>query len=268
MINATAMDHSYSTLYHHQNTHTSSAALPMENTVSETRSQNHHNEQCLNFTVSTEQLQSEMTGIVKPRHVVPLDQSSGASNKYKNVIMEKYLTDLRVCQELSSEPTIMQRDTKSSRQIKKHYRDAESDNVEFGKHKPDGNIYTDTSYSRVIESGVINNGCGNMTRKCKRQKKEESHPLELSKWLESAAKFKPGQNYVTWSGKNTTWQSSSCEIKEAQQWNVTGTLKHACIHIHIHTYIHSYIHTYIHILIYIPRIQKLVRMTKRMWNKS
>ncbi|KDR11464.1 homeobox protein ceh-32 [Zootermopsis nevadensis] len=223
VINATAMDHSYSTLYHQQNSHTSSAALLMENMNSETRSQNHHNEQCVNFTVSTKRLRSEMTGTVKPEHAVPLDQSSGSTNKYKNVIMEKYLTDLRVCQELSSEPTIMKRETMSSRQTKKHCRDSESDNVEFGQHNTDGNIYTDTSCNRVIESGIINNGCGNITRKCKCQKKDESHPLELSKWLESAAKFKPGQNYVTWSGKNTTWQSSSCEIKEAPQWNVTAT---------------------------------------------
>jgi ribosomal protein S17E len=224
VINATAMDHSYSTLYH-QNVDTLSGALPMENIDSETISQNQHNEQCLNFTVSTERLQSEITS-AKQRHVVPLDQSSGVSNKYKNVIMEKYLTDLRVCQELSSDSSIMQRDTKSSRQTKKDYKDTESDNVEFGQNKTDGNIYTDTSYSRVIDSGIINNGCGNLTRKCKRQKKEEKHPLELSKWLESAAKFKPGQNYVTWSGKNTTWQSNSCEVKKVQQWNVTGKLIH------------------------------------------
>jgi hypothetical protein len=225
VINATAMDHSYSTLYHHQNTHTSSAAIPMRNKDSETRSQNHHNGQCLNFTVSTEQLQSEMTGIVKPRHVVPLDQSSGATNKYKNVIMENYLTDPRVCQELPSEPTIMQRDTKSQ-QGEKHYRDSETDKVEFGQYKTGGNNHTDTSDSKVIESGVINNGCGNMTRKGKRQMKEESRPLELSKWLKSAAKFKPGQNYDTWPGKNTTWPSSSCEIKDAQQRNMTGRLIH------------------------------------------
>jgi hypothetical protein len=46
----------------------------------------------------------------------------------------------------------------------------------------------------------------------------------LSKWLESAAKFKPGQNYVAWSAKNATWQSSACEMKKAHQWNVTGKL--------------------------------------------
>lgn len=221
MINATAMDHSYSALYH-QNIQTSSDAVPMENIDSRNTSENSHNEQCLNFTASTKQ--AEMTSIVRKRHVVPPDQiSSGVSSKHKNLVMENCLTDQDVCHELSSKPTIMQRDM-SSWQAKKFHRHIESDSVEFGKHRTDVNIYTQTRYNSVMESDVVKNGCENPTRKSKRQKKGENRPLELSKWLESAAKFKPGQNYIAWSTMNATWQSSACEMKKAYQWNVTGKL--------------------------------------------
>lgn len=221
-INATAMDHSYSALYH-QNTQTSSDSVPMENTDSRNTSQNYHNEQCLSFTASTKQ--AEMRSIVRRRHVVPPDQtSSGVSSNHKNLVKENYLTDQEVCHELSSKPTIMQRDIMSSWQAKKFHRDVEGDSVEFGKHRTDVNIYTHTGYNSVIECDVVKNGCENLTRKSKRQKKGENRPLELSKWLESAAKFKPGQNYVAWATKNATWQSSTCEMKKAHQWNVTGKL--------------------------------------------
>ncbi|PNF29734.1 hypothetical protein B7P43_G11199 [Cryptotermes secundus] len=126
-------------------------------------------------------------------------------------------TDQEVCHEPSSKLTIMQRDTMSSWQAKKFHKDVEGDSVDFGKHRTDVNA----RYNSVIESDV-KNGCENLARKSKRQKKGENRPLELSKWLESAAKFKPGQNYVAWSTKNATWQSSTCEMKKAHQWNVTA----------------------------------------------
>lgn len=230
VINATAMDHSYSALYHHQDTQISSDTVPMENIDSEKTSQNHHNEQCVNLTLSTEQLQSEMTAIVRKRHAVPPNETSGVSNKYKNIIMEKYLTDLSVCQKLSSEPANMQRDTKPSQQVTKLHKDTEGGSVEY-EQRNDDNIHTVTACSSVIDSDIVKNGYGNITRKYKRQKREENHPLELSKWLESAAKFKPGQNYVTWSAKNTTWQSITSEMKKKQQWNVIGKLMMKLQHI-------------------------------------
>lgn len=217
MINATAMDHSYSALYQ-QNTQTSSDAVSTENIDSRNTSKNSHNEQCFNFTASTKQ--AEMTSIVRRRHLVPPDQtSSGVSSKHKNCVIQNYLTDQEVCHEPSSKLTIMQRDIMSSWQAKKFPKDVEGNSVEFGKHRTDVNA----RYNSVIESDV-KNGCENLTRKSKRQKKGENRPLELSKWLESAAKFKPGQNYVAWSTKNATWQSSTCEMKKVYQWNVTGKL--------------------------------------------
>jgi hypothetical protein len=74
VINATAMDHSYSALYHHQNTQTSSGAVPMENVNTEQTSQDYHNERCLSLTVWTEQ--AEMMGTVKERYDVPSNHIS------------------------------------------------------------------------------------------------------------------------------------------------------------------------------------------------
>jgi hypothetical protein len=222
MINATAMDHSYSALYH-QNTQTSSDAVPVENIDSGNISQNCNDEKWLTFTASTKQ--AEMTSMVRKRHIVPPDQTSfGASSKHINLVTENCVRDQEVCHELPSKPTIKQRDIISSWQAKNFHRDAEDDSVEFGKLRTDVNVYTHTGHSSVIESDIVKNGCGNLNKKSKRQRKGENHPLELSKWLESAAKFKPGQNYVAWSAKNATWQSSACEMKKAHQWNVTGKL--------------------------------------------
>lgn len=217
VINATAMDHSYSALYHHQNMQTSSGAVPVENINTENTSEICHNEQCLNLTVWTEQ--AEMMGRVKERYDVPSNQIfSGAGKEHENLNTEKCLIDLRVCQEasLESDITIRQRDTESMQQVRNLYSETESDKVDLGQHR------TDTAYSSVIQSEVVRNGCGKMNRKYKRQNKEETHPLELYKWLESAAKFKPGQNYFAWSAKNTIWQTGGCEMKKTHQWKVAG----------------------------------------------
>jgi hypothetical protein len=221
MINATAMDHSYSAVCH-QNTQSSSDAIPVENTESGNISQNGHNEEWLTFTSSK---LAEMTSTVRRRHMVSPDQASfGVSSKHINLVMKNSVTDQEICHELSSEPTIKQRDIMSSWQAKNNPRNVEGDSVEFGKHITDINMYTHIGHNNVIDSDTVKNGCGNLIKKAKRQKKRENHPLELSKWLESAAKFKPGQNYVAWSAKNATWQSSACEMKKAHQWNVTGKL--------------------------------------------
>jgi hypothetical protein len=217
VINATAMDHSYSALYH-QNTQTSSGAVTMENINTENTSQNYYNEQCLNLTVWTEQ--TEMIGTVKERYDVPSNQiSSDVSKEHKHLMTEKCLIDLRVCHESSLEPdiAIKQRDIEPSQQVRNLYRDR----VELEQHRSDNNIYTDTAYSSVTQSD-IRTGCGQLNIKYKQQKKEETHPLELSKWLESAAKFKPGQNYFAWSAKNTKWQTGGCEMKKVPQWNMAG----------------------------------------------
>ncbi|XP_069691971.1 uncharacterized protein [Periplaneta americana] len=192
VINAAAMDHSYSALFHHQNT---------EEIV-----QNHHSEQ-FSANAMPDDVQRQI--LVKERQPVLQEQTPvGCNNKYKNLIMEKYLTDLRTCNELSAEPVLRQRETKSM----KRHRDVDGDSDEF-EEKTDSNV----------DNEPVKNGCGGMARKCKRQKKEEDgHPLELSKWLESAAKFKPGQNYVTWAAKNVTWQSGSCEVKKSRRWNATA----------------------------------------------
>jgi len=223
VINATAMDHSYSALYHHQNTQTSSGAVPMENVNTEQTSQDYHNERCLSLTVWTEQ--AEMMGTVKERYDVPSNHISyNISKEHKNVITEKCLIDLRMCQESSfkSDITIQQMDTKSSQQERHLYTNTESERIEFEQLRTDNNIYSDAAYSSVSKSDIIKNGCGKLNRKYKRQKKEETHPLELSKWLESAAKFKPGQNYFAWPAKNTIWQTGGCEMKKLHQWNVAG----------------------------------------------
>jgi len=223
VINATAMDHSYSALYHHQNTQTSSGAEPTENVNPEHTSQNYHNERCLSLTVWTEQ--AEMMGTVKERYNVPSNHISyNISKEYKNVITEKCLIDLRRCQESSfeSDITVQQVDTESSQQERNLYTNIESERVEFEQHRTDDNIYSDTAYSSVTKSDVVKKGCGKLNRKYKRKKKEETHPLELSKWLESAAKFKPGQNYFAWPAKNTIWQTGGCEMKKLHQWNVAG----------------------------------------------
>ncbi|XP_067006780.2 homeobox protein Mohawk isoform X2 [Anabrus simplex] len=60
-------------------------------------------------------------------------------------------------------------------------------------------------------------------RRSKRQKKETCPPLLLSKWLESAARYQPGQSYVTWSAKNVTWRSPTTkDTKKSRRWNVSG----------------------------------------------
>ena len=223
VINATAMDHSYSALYHHQNTQTLSGAVPTENVNPEHTSQNYHNERCLNLTVWTEQ--AERMGTVKERYNVPSNHISyNISKEYKKVITEKCLIGLRRCQESSfeSDITVHQMDTGSSQQERNLYTNTESDRVEFEQHRTDDNIYSNTAYSSVTKSDVVKNGCGKLNRKYKRKKKEETHPLELSKWLESAAKFKPGQNYFAWPAKNAMWQTGGCEMKKLHQWNVAG----------------------------------------------
>jgi len=223
VINATAMDHSYSALYHHQNTQSSSGAVPMENVNPEHTSQNYHNERCLSLAVWTEQ--PEMMGTVEERYDVPSNHISyNISKEHKNVITEKCLIDLRRCQESSfeSDNTIQQMGTQSSLQERNLYTNTESERVEFEQHRTDDNIYSDTAYSSVTKSDIIKNGCRKVNRKYKRQKKGETHPMELSKWLESAAKFKPGQNYFAWPAKNTIWQTEGCEIKKLHQWNVAG----------------------------------------------
>jgi hypothetical protein len=223
MINATAMDHSYSALNHHQNTQTSSGAITMENMNTEHTSQNYHNEQCLSLTVWTEQ--AEMMGTVQERYDVPSNHiSNNVSKEHKNVITEKCLIDLRMCQEssLESDITAKQMDKKLSQQKRSLYTNTESERVEIKQHRTDDNIYSDTAYNSVTKSDVVRNGCGKLNRKYKRQKKEETHPLELSKWIESAAKFKPGQNYFAWPAKNTMWQTGDCEMKKLHQWNMAG----------------------------------------------
>jgi len=223
VINATAMDHSYSAQYHHQNMQTSSGAVPMENVNPEHTSQNYHNEQCLSLTVWTEQ--ADTMGTVQEKYKVPPNHiSNNIRKEYKNVITEKCLIDLRMCQASSfeSDITVQQLDTESSQQERNLYTNTESDRVEFEQHRTDENIYSDTVYSSVTKSDVVKNGCGKLKRKHKRQKKEETHPLELSKWLESAAKFKPGQNYFAWPAKNNLWQTGVCDMKKLHQWNVAG----------------------------------------------
>jgi len=223
VINATAMDHSYSVLYQHQNTQTSSGAVPTENVNPEHTSQNSHNERCLNLMVWTEQ--AEMMGTVKERYDVPSNHIFyNISKEYKNVITEKCLIDLRRCQDSSfeSDNTVQWMDTESSQQERNLYTNTESDRVEFEQHRTDENIYSDTAYSSVTKSDVVKKGCGKLNRKYKQKKKEETHTLELSKWLESAAKFKPGQNYFAWPAKNTIWQTGGCEMKKLHQWNVAG----------------------------------------------
>jgi hypothetical protein len=219
VINATAMDHSYSALYHNQNTQTSSGAVLIENINTENTSQNDYNEQCLNLTVWTEQ--TEMIGTVKEKYDVPSNPiSSDVSKEHNNLITEKCLIDLRVCQESLLEPdiAIKQRNTESSQQARNLYRDS----LEFEHHRSNDSICTDTAYISVTQHDIVRNGCGKLKRKYKRQKKEETHPLELSKWLESAAKFKPAQNYFAWSAKNTIWHTGSCEMKKVRQWNMAG----------------------------------------------
>ncbi|KAK7793227.1 hypothetical protein R5R35_005077 [Gryllus longicercus] len=61
------------------------------------------------------------------------------------------------------------------------------------------------------------------SRKVKKAKKEDCPPLLLSKWLESAAKYQPGQSYIAWSAKNVTWKSPSSthDSKRSHHWNIS-----------------------------------------------
>ncbi|KAJ9584223.1 hypothetical protein L9F63_021428 [Diploptera punctata] len=115
VINAAAMDHSYSALFHRDND--KQVAKPNE---------------CLNLTIAH-------------------NQDTLANNKYKNLIMKKYLSDLKL-------------NTNSS--------------------------------GTTGETGAT---CSSTTQ----------HPVQLSKWLESAAKYKPGQSYITWSARNITWHNTT-----------------------------------------------------------
>lgn len=129
VINAAAMDHSYSALFH-RNDNDEQVAKPDE---------------CLNFTISH-------------------NQDTLPTNKYKNLIMKKYLTDLK--------------------------------------------LNTDNN-STVADTNAT---CSSATQ----------HPMQLSKWLESAAKYKPGQSYITWSAKNITWHSdvnNPSTVTEGDVWS-------------------------------------------------
>ena len=118
VINAAAMDHSYSALIHQDN-----------------EKQVEKPDECLNFT------------IVHNQDTLP-------NNKYKNLIMKKYLTDLK--------------------------------------------LNTDNSNTTVDNDATSSS--------------TTQHPMQLSKWLESAAKYKPGQSYITWSARNITWHSEANKI--------------------------------------------------------
>ncbi|PSN29122.1 hypothetical protein C0J52_28134 [Blattella germanica] len=120
VINATAMDHSYS-------------AVPHQGNDRLTEDQ-------------TEQLMTKGHQLEEDK--VPDGQ---VNNRYKNLIMRRYLTDLKTCQDIS--PPLSPQEPAADVQAQKH--------------------------------------------KMKRNRRPENHLVELTKWLESAAKFKPGTRSQT-----------------------------------------------------------------------
>lgn len=146
--NTTAMDHSYSVLFRHQDSPEETVSIAMP-------------------TITSNQAQCSLISSTTPEEEPPLVASS--SNKYKSHMMEKYLRGLEGA----------------------------------------------STSQDVVQDG-------NNTRRSKRQKKETCPPLLLSKWLESAARYQPSQNYVTWSAKNVTWRSPALrDSKKSRRWNVS-----------------------------------------------